>query len=213
MTAHASVDLSAHQAIAFNLIGRLGPVLLSRYHAARASAEHVRQVLDPAWMAGLPLPLDRRRGPGQRVALVDGTQFDRVADPADVARAYQERPRTRVYESINARSDGWYSLVALQMSRMLGCRVICTMYESCAGDRKLGPHYDAWVGAIVQMRGTKRWQIWPSETGPAQEVLTQAGDVLMLPAGITHDVTTPEAPGYSVHLVFAITDEPVEGHS
>jgi hypothetical protein len=32
---------------------------------------------------------------------------------------------------------------------------------------------------------------------------------MILPQGMTHQVSTPEEPGYSVHLLFAVTDEPI----
>ncbi|MFD9869098.1 JmjC domain-containing protein [Streptomyces niveus] len=35
--------------------------------------------------------------------------------------------------------------------------------------------------------------------------MTRAGDVLLLPRGVTHEVTTPE---HCVHLLSAVTSEP-----
>jgi len=81
------------------------------------------------------------------------------------------------------------------------------MYESDPGDRNLGAHEDEWLGAIVQTCGAKTWTFWPREGGDSQELLTQAGDVLLLPRSIKHAVSTPD---YSVHLVFAfLTGEPI----
>ncbi|MGW6459962.1 JmjC domain-containing protein [Streptomyces sp. NPDC055078] len=134
-----------------------------------------------------------------------GGNFQREVTPTAVARAYQERPRTRVYESADARSDGWYGLVALHLARALRHRVICTMYESNTGDSTLGRHHDAWDGVVVQLRGTKHWTLWPDEPRDPLELVTETGDLLLLPHGMEHDVSTPGTPGYSVHAVFAAT--------
>ncbi|WP_301182990.1 JmjC domain-containing protein [Rhodococcus ruber] len=109
---------------------------------------------------------------------------------------------------MDAASDGWFSLVAVQLTRLARCRVVCSMYESNVGDHNLGAHVDEWLGVIVQMRGEKQWTLWPRTDGEPSEVLMQTGDVLLLPRNVEHAVTTPE---YSVHLVFAfVTGEPIK---
>ncbi|MFI0942815.1 JmjC domain-containing protein [Streptomyces sp. NPDC021020] len=182
---------------------RLSSAVLPRYPSA--TAVHIPQVFDKEWTAALPLPT-QGKDPDQPVALVDGFDFHRETDEGAITDAYRARRRTRVYESIHARSDGWFSLVTLHMARLLRQRVVCTMYESRAGDRNLGAHDDEWDGLIVQMRGTKSWRLWPPPHGQPHELLTQAGDVLLLPRGVTHEVDTPD---YSVHMVLAVTDEPL----
>ncbi|WP_329141217.1 hypothetical protein OG552_28480 [Streptomyces sp. NBC_01476] len=52
--------------------------------------------------------------------------------------------------ALHSQSDGWYSLVALRLAGLLRHRVVCTMYESRAGDRSLGAHDDEWDGVIVR---------------------------------------------------------------
>jgi ribosomal protein L16 Arg81 hydroxylase len=94
----------------------------------------------------------------------------------------------------------------LRLAGLLRQRVIATLYESRAGDLNLGAHDDQWDGVIVQIRGAKTWRLWPETHGQPHELLTRAGDVLLLPQGVTHEVTTPD---YSVHLVLAVTDEPL----
>ncbi|WP_442806368.1 JmjC domain-containing protein [Streptomyces sp. NBC_01317] len=64
---------------------------------------------------------------------------------------------------------------------MVRRHVVCTMYESNAGDLGLIRHVDAWFGVIVQMQGAKRWRIWPDEDSAPQEMVIEAGDVLLLP--------------------------------
>ena len=106
---------------------------------------------------------------------------------------------------MDVRSDGWYSLVAMNLARIARCKVVCSMYESRAGDRTLGPHTDSWFGIIVQFRGAKDWKVWHDSV--AENILLSTGDMMLLPEGLEHDVSTPE---YSVHLVFAlVTSEPL----
>ncbi|MFD9869095.1 JmjC domain-containing protein [Streptomyces niveus] len=163
------------------------------------------QAFNEQWITSLPLPVDDR-DPGQTVALVDEDAFQRQVSEKAIAAAYSQRPRTRVFESIHARSDGWFSLVALWLTGQLRNPVICTMYESDAGDLNLGAHDDEWDGVIVQMRGSKLWRLWPEPQSHQRELVTRAGDVLLLPRGVRHAVQTPD---YSVHMVLAVTDEPL----
>jgi hypothetical protein len=196
---------SARQAAA-DFYTRLSSTVLPRYPpAAGGQAAHLQQVFDQGWIAGLPLPT-QDKGHDQTVALVDGFDFHRAVDPAAITDSYCARQRTRVYESIHARSDGWFSLVTLHMARLLRHRVICTLYESQAGDRNLGAHEDEWDGLIVQMSGSKSWRLWPQPHGQPYDLRTRVGDVLLLPRGVTHKVATPD---YSVHMVLAVTDEPL----
>ena len=162
---------------------------------------HFRQAFSPAWLDALPLPLGEKRPSTQTVALVDGTSFQREVNDSAVELAYRRQRRTRVYESIEARSDGWFSVAAVQLARLTRCRVVCTMYESNYGDKAIIPHVDAWYGAIVQMRGTKEWTLWKHKSTESQCTITRQGDVLLLPPSVVHAVGTPR---YSVHLVFAI---------
>ncbi|MFE9686807.1 JmjC domain-containing protein [Streptomyces sp. NPDC006285] len=161
----------------------------------------------PSWIEGIPLPLGDGKTAGQTVALADEEGFERGTRAGDLARAYQERPRTRVYESLNVRSDGWFSLVSLHLAGLLRRHVVCTAYESHSGDSNLGAHVDRWLGLIVQMRGAKQWRLGTAEDGPPDTFVMRAGDVLVLPEHVTHDVSTP---AHSVHLVFAVTGQSIE---
>ncbi|MBO3681712.1 cupin domain-containing protein [Streptomyces sp. NEAU-YJ-81] len=197
----------AHHDVAFSFLGRLGSAFWPRLTASQPV--HVRQVFDASWIEKVSLPLAEEKAAGQTVALVDGTEFVRESRNEEVFHAYRDRPRTRVYESLHVRSDGWVSAVTLQLTAMMRRNVICSAYESHAGDRNLGAHDDEWLGVITQMHGAKRWLVWPETTGAPEEIVTRVGDVLILPQGVKHEVSTPDLPGYSVHLVFAITDDPV----
>ncbi|MEV0278569.1 cupin domain-containing protein [Streptomyces sp. NPDC050610] len=202
------MDNRTQMATAVEFTTRLWSTLVPHYAGSVLTLRHA-QVFQAPHVEALHLPVAEQRSPGQTVALMDRTGIYRDADAATVARAYRQRSRLRVYESIHVQSDGWYSVAALHLARLVRRRVILSMYESHADDHALGKHDDEWDGVIVQMRGAKRWQVWPRADSDPHEVLTRAGDVLLLPRGMPHDVSTPGDPGGSVHLTFAITDEPL----
>ncbi|MEU3602668.1 cupin domain-containing protein [Streptomyces sp. NPDC006798] len=152
----------------------------------------------------LHLPIGDQRSTHQPVAFVDDSAdsgFRRTASEADI-EALRRSGTTRVYESLDVRSDGWHSQVSSGLARLLRRQVTCSVYESRTGDRSLGPHHDDWHGLILQTEGAKTWTLWP-EGGPVQ-IDTRAGDVLIIPWGLLHDVTTPPDPGHSVHVAFAV---------
>jgi cupin superfamily protein len=174
-------------------------------------------VFHPAWLAGLSLPAGRHRPPGQPVALLDGRDgvLERYRTDEELWKAYARRPRTFAYENINFGAGGaWYSLVAQHLGRLARCEleVVCSIFQSTYGDETLGAHEDAWYGAIVQMWGTKTWHVGTSPgnqgAGLVSEVTTRAGDVLLIPKRLSHDVFTPPEPGYSTHVAFAIDRDP-----
>jgi Cupin superfamily protein len=174
---------------------------------ASAGHQHWPGAFDQAWLAGLPLPIDQDRPAGAVVALLDATgSFDRHTDERELAAAYADRARTRVYEDTRMDDpDSWYALVARHLGRLAGCHlaVTCSIFQSVSGDTSLGSHYDAWFGAIVQVDGAKRWELGD----PATAVTTRPGDVLLLPKGLLHAVSTPPDPGRSLHMLFTIHRE------
>lgn len=200
----------AEYAAASQFLGRLWSAVLPVYRLSEEGQEvvHIPGAFAPESLFDMSLPLAGQRSSEQTVALVDeAEEFHREVTDDAIVTAYQERRRTRIYEGMDVRSDGWYSVTAIQLARLARCRVVCSMYESSSGDRTMGAHVDDWLGAIVQMRGAKSWTLWPRAGGDPREVLTQAGDVLLLPRNVQHAVSTPD---YSVHLVFAfVTGEPI----
>jgi hypothetical protein len=46
---------------------------------------------------------------------------------------------------------------------------------------------------------------------PTWTVRVEAGDVLLVPEGLPHVVSTPEEPGHSRHLQFALCRVPLDG--
>ncbi|CAM5576151.1 cupin domain-containing protein [Streptomyces aurantiogriseus] len=191
----------------------LAPLWATAVHGILLAPDRLiceRSVFTAEWLADRPLPLADARQPGQTVALADGDGFIRADRADDVTQGHQDRPRTRVYESLHVRSDSWVRLATLYLAGLLRREVVCTAYESLAGDRNLGPHDDAWTGLIVHFSGAKRWLVWPTAQDAPQEIVMRAGDVMVLPHGMKHDVSTPNPPGHSLHLVFAVTNRPID---
>lgn len=168
--------------------------------------KHIPGAFDLAWLAGLGLPIEGGLNSRQTVALVHGDDFDRSAQGADVAAAYSNRPRTQVYESVGVRSGGWFAVVENLFARLFRCEVTSDVYVSNADDATIGLHHDEWYGLIVQLGGAKLWTlITPDDV--RTEILVEAGDVLLLPRDVRHNIATPD---HSVHVVFAVmTDEPI----
>lgn len=171
--------------------------VLRAMHHKNSSFHHCAGKIPIEIRRQLHLPIGDYRPDWQPVALVQGTNFCRVTDHVAAQDMYQELKRTRVYEGVDLNSPDWYSFVCLQLAQLARCRVACSVYESSALDAGMVPHIDSWDGLIIQIKGAKRWTIGPG----GQELVTNAGDLLFLPEGTSHSVSTPD---YSVHLVFAL---------
>lgn len=197
-------------ATATTFLAPLASLALPEIQLALGQLRYERGVFTAEWLASRPLPTADAKQPGQTVALADNNGFTRTTSGASVAQGHRQRPRTQVYESLHVRSDSWLSLVALQLSSLMRRDVVCTAYASHAGDRNLGLHDDAWTGVIVQISGAKRWLIWPTAHSSPHEIRMETGDVMILPQGMKHQVSTPDDPGHSLHLVFAVTARPID---
>jgi quercetin dioxygenase-like cupin family protein len=202
-----TMDATQHRRLAGQAIARLSAVLLPRWQPMRMHFAHIPEAFDAPWTAALPLP--RAADVDGPVTLIDGDDFQREADDSVVALEYASMPRTRVLESLHTRSDGWHALTTLHLSRLLRRRVSCSVFESRPQDRTAGPHHDEWAGLIVQVRGAKNWCLGAPDPAGELQLTTRPGDVLLLPRGVRHNVTTPQ---HSVHVLLAITDRPLGGH-
>ncbi|MEU5978413.1 cupin domain-containing protein [Streptomyces sp. NPDC047315] len=173
---------------------------------------HIPNRFAPSHLDRLSLPVGADRPPHQPVAFIDSNApqgFHREITPDAIETADQNRGHTRVYESVDVRSDGWHSQVSTHLARILRRRIAVAVYESQTGDQSLGKHRDAWDGIILQLRGAKRWTLWPELQGTPKELSTHTGDILIIPQGMQHDVTTPPHPGHSLHITFAVTPTPL----
>ncbi|MFB6604237.1 JmjC domain-containing protein [Streptomyces noursei] len=187
---------AATLAFAKRLIAIAIPPLRSR----QLSVHHVSSAFNPSWLDALPPPTTA----APTVTLINGSDFQRVAatDPAvGIGR------RTRSYENLD-RHVSWIGHAAGYLEQSVGRRVACAAYASRAGDSSLGRHHDDWDGVIVQLQGEKHWSVWPDPLAAPDEIVTRAGDVLVLRRGVVHDVSTPKS---SCHLAFAIADTHLVG--
>lgn len=128
-------------------------------------------------------------------------RFERHSEEADLKEAYDRERRTKIYEAVESRSGGWSAEATRYLMKLADCDVVCTVYESWAGDKNLGAHDDRWYGAIVQILGAKAWQLGEDVGKEEPTVVAEAGDVLIVPEDLYHDVSTPD---YSVHMTVAI---------
>lgn len=203
------------QIAAAEITGRLWAALKTAGITKPGSAGRYRQfpgAFAPPWLASLPLPVAGDRPGSQPVALLDDRpDFERHHDQAQITAAYQAHPRTQVYEDIGHDAPGtWHALAGRHLGRLARCTlsVPCSVFASRAGDESLGAHYDTWHGVIIQMTGTKTWQIGSSlltSAGPPpRTVTTRPGDILLISKYLPHKVTTPADPGYSVHITYAL---------
>jgi hypothetical protein len=197
---------------AAEFVGTLWAAIRAAGGPRPASGEHAHfpGAYEPGWLAALPLPTAQTRPPSQRVALTRAHDFDRYTDDQALTGSYAARPRTWVYENVH-RSDqcAWLGLATRYLGRLTDSEleVICSLYESRPADENLGRHWDLWYGGIVQVEGAKAWDIGRgvmAGSGQVQRVVTVAGDVLLLPEGLPHLVSTPGEPGASRHLAFAL---------
>lgn len=103
------------------------------------------------------------------------------------------------------------------LQRELMTPVSAFLFVSGGTQVGVGAHWDAWDSLIVQVHGRKRWRIAGETKARAlrfdndvptpdeadfREVEISAGDVLYLPRGHWHEVTSYDEP--SVHLTFNI---------
>jgi hypothetical protein len=215
-TATAVVSRAVHADIAARVLRRIAAPVIAAHQDGAGRPLHLPGQLDAQWAAGLPLPLAEQDA-GQQVTLADAENMVRLTDRAEVAAAYRQRPRTRILEAVSLRG-GWHGTVADRLAAVFERQVIGALFESNSADEHFGPHADDWWGLVLQLRGCKTWQLWPQGhgCGTPLEITTSAGDLLMLPRGMVHAVSTPGPPehpgrpGYSVHLAYAVLTGPPE---
>jgi len=169
---------------------------------------HAKRAFDAAWLQSLPLAIGENRAADQEISLLDPHGIERWLDGADVEAAYASQPRTRAYENLGKFGGGWVKDVAISLSAATEFCVSSSSYESRKGDASFDAHLDLWIGLIVQVKGSKRWLLRGDEgQGPLQELVTEAGDVLLMPPDVQHEASPLE---YSLHLNFEIfTDRPL----
>lgn len=169
---------------------------------------HAKEAFDPAWLQSLPLAVGEKRAASQEVSLLDPHGIERWLYDADVEAAYASQPRTRAYENLGKFGGGWVRDVVIALSAATGFCVSSSSYESREGDASFDAHVDGWIGLIPQVKGSKLWLVrGDNGQGSLQELVTEAGDILLMPPDVEHEASPLE---YSLHLNFEIfTDRPL----
>ncbi len=173
--------------------------------SGRAPATYIPGFFDPEWAASLPLPSQRDVSSVQNVVLVGDTVDSdrRFTDPEGLQEAYAEAPGTRLRINVD-HAGGWLGAMGERISgRLPTYDIVSTLYESNHGDRTFGRHRDAAPGIAFHLRGGKEWTM--GEDGD-QRISTNPGDVVVLPAGVEHDVFTPADPGHSTHVLMTFVE-------
>lgn len=91
-------------------------------------------------------------------------------------------------------------LTARGVSGIAKSRVQANLYGSLVGAPGFGAHRDSHDVIVVQLEGSKQWTVGDPER--EEQLLMHPGDVIYMPEGTRHDVSTP-ASG-SLHVTFAI---------
>lgn len=131
-----------------------------------------RNALSAGELATLPLPRP------VAVQLPRLGAFERHTSAVAVLASYRAHRRTRVYD-----------LGLLEMG------VRASVYVSRLGDEGLGAHFDDHATVVVQLGGAKAWRFLE-----APEMVTEPGDMLVIPAGLVHEAGTAPGSGFSRHL-------------
>ena len=143
--------------------------------------------------------VEQWRAAGERVALVGDYAIERPEQDFFGAAQLEWR-RTRVVEGLQQLRGSWWALAAAHLSRLSRRRVTISLYESDAADTPSGWHHDMFDGVVVQVAGEKAWRI------ADQNVTTVSGDVMAIPMGVGHGVSTPVS---SRHLLVGYLPQPM----
>lgn len=187
--------------IAEHLLSRVGGLAVDLFKGNLTDSVYIPSVFDPDEIANLPLPeadpdndaLENRR------FLVGSKGAARFANSKARRAAYQDSPRTQVHTSINV-LGGWPNAVAQRLAGYVPeSEIVFSLYRSQPQDETFGLHTDTSPGLALHLAGEKRWIV------DGTTLTMRPGGVLAIPAGVSHDVWTPEDPGFSVHaLVSAV---------
>ena len=150
-------------------------------------------------------------------------------DPVKVARWRDEG-----YTVHLRHLERWHPPAAVMLGiiqRETGCTGYASAFVTPPGEQGLEHHWDQHLGIIVQLAGTKRWELWapavrdPTRnhqtsiqrwhpdrlaqwraSGPDVQVDLQPGQVLILPRGWVHNPHSHLSTEPSVHLTVVIQE-------
>lgn len=145
---------------------------------------------------------------------VGGHEFPGYADPDKVLRRLSSGA-TLLMRNV----EHWHPGAAALADRLgteLGCPVEAFVFVTPAGEQGLGSHRDDADVFVVQLNGSKRWQVHGAPAGDAWEVgyepdpgpvvletTVERGQVLYIPRGAPHSAVGRSG-GLSVHLSLTV---------
>lgn len=153
-------------------------------------------------IAGLLVEVDSLvRGPGQAVSLINGNEHTWFESMNEAQAAYETQARTRFFDGLSPTSGSLLGLLNDTLARATNRRTAVSVFVSDRMDAGFALHTDSWIGLVIQLYGGKHWQF-----GEALSDVTclNAGQLLLIPPGVLHRVSTPS---YSVHLRIAAYEE------
>lgn len=155
-----------------------------------------------------------------------------IADRLDPAKL--KRWRDRGYTVQMRHLERWFPPIATMttaIQRQTGCANYVSAFVTPGGQQGLGHHWDQYLSIIVQLSGSKTWELWePRVAHPTRDHLTSVqswqdewvtqwtekgpdlsyeltpGQVLVLPRGWVHNPYSHDPSQPSVHLTFVIKE-------
>ncbi|MFK3980402.1 JmjC domain-containing protein [Micromonospora sp. NPDC050397] len=156
------------------------------------------------------------------------TADDRVA-PASVQLLLDQGVTIQLREL-----NRWHppmSAICAGIQAQTGCPAYVTAFITPGGTQGLDYHWDQYLGIVVQLEGSKTWELWEpkiespyrdhatstrlwdgdwvgqwQDSGPDMTVDLSAGQVLVLPRGWVHNPHSRHSNETSVHLTFVLRE-------
>lgn len=123
------------------------------------------------------------------------------------------------------------SAICAGIQAQTGCPGYVTAFITPAGTQGLDYHWDQYLGIVVQLEGSKTWELWEpkiespyrdhatsthlwdgdwvgqwQDSGPDMTIELAAGQVLVLPRGWVHNPHSRDSTETSVHLTFVLRE-------
>ena len=96
---------------------------------------------------------------------------------------------TEIFENLQTLEKSIASHLCFNLIKNYKRSMFFSMFSSVNGSIGLGRHIDVWDNCIIQLDGEKLWRFYQADQ-IIFETKICAGDVLLVPANICHDVVT-----------------------
>lgn len=187
------------------------------------SAETLYDYLDTGCIPPGDINIIKNAAPRHPASFTTAGRLD-----ADKVRRWREDGYTVQMRHV----EQWHPPMAVMLAALqaeTGCTGYASAFVTPAGEQGLQWHWDQYLGIVVQLAGTKRWELWkPVVDSPTREYQTSVqrwnpewlstwqtngpdhchdltpGDVLILPRGWVHNPHSRESTEASVHLTIVL---------